>query len=168
MAEGEWVKMPLMPPKFEARIKQYGIELPNFAAVYDRVLVYPLDKADQPDTTAGGIVLAEQTKAKLGAQRGVVVAVGVKAAEELHSHGIWLGDIVYMARFSQYERSYFANGHYHRVCILQAGEIACSEDLKQAFDAGDIYLQINTVTGKTQLAERERNDPPTIDLGEGV
>lgn len=166
---GEWIKLPLMPPKLEARIAQYGIELPPFVAVYDRILVYPLDKADQPDATAGGIILAESTKAKLGAQRGVIVSMGVKAAQEMFSHGLGLGDIIIMARFSEYERVYFSQTRRpHRVCILQAGEIACSEDLKRDLESGDLHYQINTETGEVQVSERRRNDPPTIDIGEGV
>lgn len=164
------VKLPLLPPKLEARMKQYGFELPNFAAIYDRVLIYPLDKKDQPDMTAGGIVLAAETKNRATAQRGVIVSAGVRALEELFAHGLGIGDVVVWARFSNWPRTYFDSrtGHPHTVYIVQAGEIAASEDLKRDLDGGVLFYEIDTETGKTNVAERERVDPPTKDLGEGV
>ena len=161
---------PHLPPKLKARMEEYGIVPPNFSPVFDRVFVYPLDRADQPDKTAGGIVLPEMTKARLGAQRGVLVGAGPKAIEVLYSHGIVLGDIVISARLSPWERTYAARSSVldpetgqplvsiHRVLVLRAEDIVGSEDLLTAYERGELVLEMDE-TGHVQLADRERIDP---------
>lgn len=161
-------KLPLMPPKLEARIAEYKMVLPPFVALYDRVFVYPLDDADQPKVSEGGIIMPEVAREKLGAQRGVVVSWGVKAAEEMTSHGVGLGDIVVLTRFSTWQRPYFAANRWHRVFVVQSGEIAGSEDLKGEFDRGEIWMDLDTETGGVTLHERVRVDPPAMDVGEGI
>lgn len=162
-------KVPHLPPRLQARMRQYEFELPPFAAVYDRILVYPLDTVDQPDSTAGGIILPEQAKKNLGAQRGVIISAGAKAMEELFSHGIMLGDIVYFARFSHWERPYYgpSKKRPYRVCVVQAAEVVASEDLKAHFDSGELSM-VMMDDGKFELSDRERIDPPMMDLGEGA
>lgn len=162
----------LAPPKLRARLEAFRIELPTFQPVYDRVFVAPLDSYGQPDKTVGGIVIAEQSKRRLAAQVGLLLAAGVKALEELYSHGVELGDIVMMARFSHWERGYLAQNREHRIYILQAGEIVGSEDLKTRIDQGDIWMEMDASTGEASFHDRDRgrgrNDPPRIDLGDGV
>jgi Co-chaperonin GroES (HSP10) len=161
-------KVPLMPPRLEARMAKYGIKMPPFAAVFDRVLVYPIDSADQPTSTAGGLIVPEMMRKKAGAQMGVVVSAGVQAIEQLGSHGIAIGDIVLMARFSEYARAYFdLDGRPHQVFIIQAGEIVASADLKVEFDEGELWYEMGT-DGRVQVHERERIDPPRVDIGEGI
>ncbi len=155
------VDFPHIPPHLEARMKEYGIELPSFAPVFDRVFVYPLDRADQPDATAGGIILPEVTKARLGAQRGVLVAAGPKAVEQLYSHGVVLGDIVISARLSPWERSYASSaGNVHRVLVLRSEDIVGCEDLLRAYSSGELRLVMDE-GGHVQLSDRERIDPGT-------
>lgn len=158
-------------------MKRYGFELPPFAAVFDRVLVVPLGDADQPTTTADGLlVIPPVSRERAGAQIGVIVSAGVKAIEQLYSHGIGIGDIVLLARFSEWPKAYFdKQGRPWQVLILQAGEIAASLDLKSELDLGDIWYEMNQDSGKIHVHENGGNatssgrvDPPTIDIGEGV
>lgn len=163
------MKVPLLPPQLEAAMALYKMEMPPFYPVFDRALVYPVEiAADQSDTTSGGLVIPELAKKRANAQLGVLIAAGIKAREELYSHGIELGDIVVMARFSHWERNYFsATNQPHRVYILQAGEIVASVGLKRRMDKGDIWMEMDRA-GKVMFHDRERNDPPQIDLGDGV
>lgn len=157
--EPERLIFPHCPPKLQQRMVEYGIELPDFAPVFDRVFVYPLERTGQPETTAGGIVLPETTRHRLGAQRGVLVGAGPKAIEQLYSHGVSLGDIVISARLSPWERSYASSaGNIHRVLVLRAEDLVGSEDLKVAYDRGELRLEMDE-TGHVQLADRERIDP---------
>lgn len=161
----EPMRVELRPSKLKQRMEHYKIELPRSQPVFDRVFVYPLDDKDQPDTTAGGIVLAEQTKAKLGAQRGVLVMAGPKAVEQLYSHGISIGDIVWCARLSPWDRHYFsATRRWHRVLVLRSSEIVSSEDLDEALTTGDLFMEMSG-DGRVQLNGRERVDPPENDEG---
>lgn len=165
----EKMVFPHQPPKLRQRMNEYGIELPDFAPVFDRVFVYPLERTGQPEMTAGGIHLAESTKARLGAQRGVLVAAGPKAIEQLYSHGVSLGDVVISARLSPWERSYAARTgltddagkplvRIHRVLVLRAADIVGSEDLREAYEAGALVLEMDS-NGHVELAERARIDP---------
>lgn len=171
MSEGSR-QVQLVPQKLRARLEAFRVELPPFQPVYDRVFIAPLETYGQPDKTTGGIVIAETSKRRLAAQVGLLVAAGVRALEELYSHGIELGDIVMMARFSHWERGYMVGNREHRIYIVQAGEIVGSEDLKTRLDRGDIWIEMDAATGKTRFEDREqgrdRNDPPQIDLGDGV
>jgi len=156
--------VPFMPPRLKARLEHYKIELPAFAPTFDRIFVAPLDTADQPDTTAGGIVIARQTQQQYGAQRGLLVMAGAKAIEQLYAHGIAIGDIVITARLSVWERQYMAKGRPHKVLIVRASEIVGSEDLQAAYEKGDLWLEMNVAEGSVALADREngerkRSDP---------
>lgn len=159
------IRIPLRPAKLEARMKEHGIEFPRFAPAFDRVFVYPLDKQTQPDATAGGIILAEQVKQKLVAQVGVLIMAGPKAIEELYGHGISLGDVVVTARLSPWERTYFSKANRpHRILLLRASEIVGSEDLLDAYESGELHMEMNS-DGRVTVADRERIDPPQGDEG---
>lgn len=159
------IKMPLVPPLLKQRMEEHGIEFPRFAPVFDRIFVYPIDKGTQPETTAGGIILAEQTKQKLVAQLGVLIMAGPKAIEELYSHGVSLGDVVCTARLSPWERTYYSKTHRpHRILVLRAAEVVGSEDLLEQFESGGLYQEMDE-QGRVTIASRERIDPPTGDEG---
>lgn len=162
--------VPIEPPLLKARIEAYKVPLPPFQPVTDRILVYPLQKADQPDMTAGGIVVADVTKNKVGAQRGLLVRAGPIAIEQLYSHGIALGHIVITARLSPWERSYLdIKGHPHSVLVLRASEVVGSEDLLTAFDRGDLWMEMARTSGEVLIcdreSDRERKDVPGGDEG---
>lgn len=159
------LRIPHMPERLRQRMAEHGIELPRFAPCFDRIYVYPLDKATQPDSTAGGIILADSTKQKLAAQMGVLIMAGPKAVEELYGHGISIGDVVVTARLSPWERSYFSKTNKpHRILVLRASEVVGSEDLFEAYESGDLYMEMDDA-GRVSIAERERIDPPANDEG---
>jgi co-chaperonin GroES (HSP10) len=159
------IRIPLRTAKLEARMKEHGIEFPRFAPAFDRVFVYPLDKQTQPDTTAGGIVLAEQVKQKLVAQVGVLIMAGPKAIEELYGHGISIGDVVVTARLSPWERTYFSKTNRpHRILLLRASEVVGSEDLLESYESGELFMEMDS-NGRVSIADRERIDPPQGDEG---
>jgi co-chaperonin GroES (HSP10) len=156
--------------KFRERLEAYKVKLPPFAALFDRVFIYPLDEADQPDTTAGNIVIPQSVQAKTGAQRGIIVDMGPAAVEQLYSVGVEVGDIVITARFSRWERTYFAADRtMHRVMICTAGEITASEDLQKLLVEGDAWYEMNE-DGEVEYAvrgeeARKRNDPGRREYG---
>jgi co-chaperonin GroES (HSP10) len=161
------MKVPLLPPKLEARMQKYGIEMPPRAAVFDRCIVYPLigKDDDQSDRTAGGIILPQDTRDRLVAQEGILLSAGPRAIEILYSHGISLGDRVLVAQFSTRMRTYMsASKRLHRILLLRAEEVVASEDLATAYAQGDLWLNM-TEEGKVKLHDRERIDPVQSDEG---
>lgn len=158
--------IPQRPPKLLQRMEELKIELPLFTPIFDRIFVYPLDKAQQPESTSGGIILPDQMRAKLGAQRGVLIMAGPRAVEQLWSHGVCIGDIVVTARLSPWERTYFSKDHRpHRVLVLRASEVVGSEDLLTAYNDGDLRMVMDEETGRVTVSDRERVDPPESDEG---
>lgn len=169
------VRFPRLPPHLKNRIAEYGIDMPDFVPVFDRCFVYPVREADTPEATEGGIIVPEMVKKQLGAQRGVLIAAGPKAIEELYSHGIVLGDILVTARLSPWERRYWTGatrgedgrlvgGREHRVLILRSADVVGCEDLAAKYDSGELYLEMDE-TGHVQLHDRERIDPPDNEEG---
>lgn len=160
------VVVPLKPPRLMARLEYYKAKLPPFAPQFDRVFVYPIDTADQPTATAAGIILADVTKERANAQRGLLIMAGAKGVEELYSHGIGIGDIVITARLSPWSRMWLdPEGRQHRVLILTAGDITASEDLATAYDKGDFWMELDP-EGRVHICDRDdardRNDPPSV------
>jgi co-chaperonin GroES (HSP10) len=148
-------KVPIMTPRLAARLERHKAKLPPFLPLFNRVFVYPVEEDDQPDTTAGGIVLARQTKRRLGAQRGILVAMGMQAADVLYSYGVNIGDYVITMRLSPWSRFYVdQSGHPHSVLILYASDITASEDLLTAHEKGDVWFEMNE-QGETRLETRE-------------
>lgn len=164
--------VPLVPPRLKERMGFYKVPMPSFAPTFDRCLVYPLSLALRggagvTETTAGGIVIPEQTRERFSAHQGLLLRAGVKAVEQLYSHGIGLGDIVLVTRFAPWQRAYFAEGKEHSVYIVRASDIAGSDDLATAFDKGDFFMEMDPVSGIVELTDREerreRHDPEDID-----
>lgn len=171
----EKVTFPPRPPHLDNRMREYGIEMPDFAPVFDRVFVYPVKERDTPEQGKEGLIIPDVVRKQLGAQRGVLIAAGPKAIEQLYAHGIVLGDILITARLSPWERRYWAGavkgedgvyrgGSEHRVLILRAADVVGSEDLRGKYESGELRLEMDE-TGHVQLHDRERVDPDDNEEG---
>lgn len=152
--------VPTMTPLLKARIEAYKAAMPPFAPVYDRIFVYPLDDKDLDEKTDSGLYVPDSTRDQVGAQRGILMAAGAKALEQLYSHGIGIGHIVITARLSPWARKYLARGVPHFVLTLRASEVVASEDLLRAYEKGDVWLEM-TPEGEVQLCDRESSRRPT-------
>lgn len=152
-------------PLLAARIKQYGLILPKFRPVYDRLLVYPLESKDQSETFAGtSIIKPRVTQENLGASRGVLVKAGPAALDVLWAHGFELGHIVLTARFSPWERKYDGGGTIHRVLVLRVSDLVGSEDLEDDVLDGHVDFEKDD-DGHLRIKDRSRIEPPGTDDG---
>lgn len=164
------IKVPLITKRLAARLERHKAKLPPFLPLFNRVFVYPVEEDDQPDTTAGGIVLARTTKQRLGAQRGILCAAGPAAYEQLWPYGVSIGDYVITMRLSPWERFYVdKEGHPHHILILYASDITASEDLLTAHDKGDLWMEM-APDGEVSVCDREtgardRKDPEEPEYG---
>jgi hypothetical protein len=149
------VTIPMIPPRLKARLEHYKAEMPPWYPVFDRIFVYPLEDNDQPDKV-GSLYIPARVKKESGTGVGFIVAAGAKALEQLHGHGIGLGDIVLTARLSPWERQFVSpkTGTPHILLILRASEIVGSLDLLAAYEKGDLWVQMNA-DGTVDVADRE-------------
>jgi hypothetical protein len=146
------------------RLQQFDIPLPKGRPVYDRIYVYPLEGRDQGDKFEGSLLYKpEQSKDLYGASRGVIVKAGIKALEQMWSHGIELGHMVIVARLSPWERKYEGKGRIHKVMVLRASEIVSSEDTEE--DVLEGCLGFEYADGRLSFADRSRTDPDETDEG---
>jgi co-chaperonin GroES (HSP10) len=87
-----------LPERLEAARLKWGIPDGAFKAraVFDRIHIFPIDFEDQNEKTKGGLFVPESTKARStqNAHRGILISMGLTAADKCVSHGIELGDIV--------------------------------------------------------------------------
>ena len=146
------------------RVEQFKITLPKGRPVFDRIFVYPLEDKDQSEKIDGSALYKPTSaKNKLGASRGVLVKAGIRALEQLWSHGIELGHIVLTARLSPWQREYEGKGTIHTVLVLRASEVVSSEDLEE--DILDECIGFTYIGGELSFTDRNRTDPPLDEEG---
>jgi len=146
------------------RIAQFGIVLPKGAPIYDRIYVYPMAGKDQDEKIAGSKLFKPTSVInKYDAARGVIVKAGIGALEQMWSHGIELGHIVWVARLSPWERKYEGGGSEHKVLVLRASELVASEDLEMDILDGAVSFEL--VDGQLRYVGRDRTDPEESTAG---
>ncbi len=131
-----------LPELLDNRRLEHGIVDGAFAsrAVFDRVFVWQLPMESSETYEGTCIVKTEITKRREHeeAPRGIIVSMGLKAADTLKSNGIDVGHIVSFVRLAPYRkpcgRGYRANEEY--VIILRDGDVISSEDLEASLRAG--------------------------------
>ncbi len=87
-----------LPERLEAARWKWGIPDGAFKAraLFDRIHVFPVDFEDDNKRTKGGLWVPEVTQQKgvQSAHRGVLLSMGLTAADKCTSHGVELGDVV--------------------------------------------------------------------------
>lgn len=152
----------ILPPRLKARLEKFKAEMPPWYPVFDRVFVYPLQFSEEK--TESGLYIPQSLNKDVNVGLGLIVGAGMKAIEELYGHGMSIGDIVLTARLSPWERKFISRTtkEPHTVLILRASECVASMDLLDAFEKGDLCMEM-TPDGRVQLNDngdaRMRNDP---------
>lgn len=171
LARGDRPAKPPGPPEvtgdalLAARLEYFGVPMPPCYPVYDRLFVWPLD--DMSEAKVRGLYVPEQLKGTYGASRGLLIAGGMKALDQLYSHGLGLGHIVWYARLSPWARKYIdvSGQHIAHVIVLRASEIVGSEDLLAELGGEGLEIGRDTegthyiVDKETKQKNRERLDP---------
>ncbi len=130
------------------RIKKYQLPACPYEPTFDRIIIYtlPESKADRETFVPGGKILKLDIVAdaeRKESPRGILMAAGLEARDILRGHGIDLGHIVWVARFSpwRHEIELTATGKTIEMMFMRAGDIVGSEDVKAAVDKGLIIVK---------------------------
>ena len=135
-----------LSPVLNKRRKEHLIPDGAFAAAagYDRVFLYQIAEKDLTgDATYGDtlILMPESVKRRSTEEnpRGIVISAGLKALDELRSHGMDVGHIVRFQRLTPY-RFICDNVHGKDVAVLvmYASHITGSEDLAREIHSGEM------------------------------
>jgi hypothetical protein len=130
-----------LPELLEAQRLKWGIPDGAFKAraVFDRIHIFPIDFEDENSKTAGGIFLPEMTKARStqNAHRGVLISMGLEAADKCVSHGIELGHIVRTIRNSPHaqECARLSVGSLWYL-VMRAGDLTADETQEEKLRSG--------------------------------
>ncbi len=154
----------------DERLKEHKIPAWPYQPVFDRIVVYriPEDKAKRETAIEGGLILKPEAtldREKKSSPRGLIVAAGLKAMDELNGHGVGLGHIVWLTKWSFYshETERTAQGGVEFL-FMRAGDVVGSEDLLTSFNDGDVTVKV--VDGQHQYVVDEdalpRFDPPSF------
>lgn len=138
-----------LPPLLEERRWQHLI--PNGAfhhqPLYDWCFVYQTARYDMTGNETWGetSIVKTQTAQKLGEQespRGILVAAGLAALDTLSSHGICIGDYVFMIRNAPWEIEIDVLGA-KKLClrVLRDADLLAGEDLQKRINDGVLTVK---------------------------
>jgi hypothetical protein len=144
-----------LPPLLEHRRTLYGITDGAFKrrALYDRIVVYQLGNFEGQETFGDtSILMPDMVKSrdKFTAPRGVIVSAGLKALDNLRSHGVDLGHVVTFVRNVPWQiESDVIDGKTEYVLILRDGDLIASEDTERLVRHGYLTEAAKTEDGVT-------------------
>lgn len=155
-----------LPALLDERRLEYGITDGAFSrqAVFDRVFIWqiPMQKGDKFEADSL-IHMPEsvQQREKSRAPQGIIVSAGLKALDQLRSHGVDLGHKVLFCHAAPYHIRYDSVlGLEQHLIILLAGDIIGSEDLASNLKNRDVrYLARRTETSVEHTFIDENGKP---------
>ena len=135
-----------LPEKLDARRLQYRIpdEAFKIQATFKRIFVHQIPEWSGetygPDSKIVRTEIAQQREREQ-MPRGVVISAGLEAREVMYSHGIELGDVVWIIQLAVFRLPVL---HIDRtpsvVLVLQVGDIVGCEDTMERLKSKEIAL----------------------------
>lgn len=149
--DSEEARAAMLPPLLERRRQEHLIPNGCFSVrpLYDRVLIYRTDIRDteevKPETFGDtNIIMPEASKDRRDETqpRGIIVAAGIIALDQLETNGVELGHVVRFQAFTHFGHEVdVVNGHRFFVWSILAGQIMGSEDLEREVREGRKYIR---------------------------
>lgn len=134
-----------LPPLLDKRRLENSIPDSAFRyqPLFDRIFVWQIPDDHGLLSKDSLLVLPETTRQAdmYSTPRGILVSAGLGALDVLYSHGVDLGHIVHFQRIAPFKRRI---GRYAgtemQVLVLQAGDLASSEDLAERLRSGELRV----------------------------
>lgn len=141
----------MKPSLLDAAIEEHKIPKWPYEASFDRIIVYmiPEEKAARDTYTQGGLIYKPENKheaEKAESPRGIIVSAGLQAQDIMRSHGMGLGHMVWVARYSpwRHEVEKDEQGRDIQFFFMRVGDIVGSETLQQQIRAGKVTVEIQS------------------------
>lgn len=137
--------IPNLPPLLEARRLLYDIPDMFFRsqACNDKVNIFQLSTASDEFYEGGLIAMPDWKRDQVlqEAPQGILVGAGLKAMDQMHSNGYWLGHKVNFIRMSPYMKNVGTiHGKEQFVLCMTCGDITDSEDLANYMRNGHVRV----------------------------
>ena len=136
-----------LPPKLEAARWKWGIPDGAFRAqaIFDRIHVFPIDLEGQKDTYGNSAIHRTEVgklKDVQNGHRGILLSMGLTAADQCVSHGVELGDIVITIRNSPHalECCRLTTGVPMFYLLMRAGDLTSDETLLEQINSGETKI----------------------------
>lgn len=133
-----------LPERLEAARQKWGIPDGAFKsqAIFDRILIFPIDAEHGKETYGNSSIHMTDTMKKREQQdghRGVLLSVGLEAADHCFSHGCELGDIVYTIRNAPHARKVatLVEAGPMYVLVMRDGDLTDNESLRERIMSGE-------------------------------
>lgn len=154
------------------RIKEFNLPPCPYQPAFDRfvLVTIPEPQAARDTFVEGGLLVTPESvrdRQKKASPRGVIVAAGLTAMDQLRGHGIGLGSIVWVARFSpwRHEVEKTKDGFSIEMMFLRASDVVgCEDTLKQLHD-GElkiVYGEDGKHRYEASAGAIPRFDPPEV------
>lgn len=143
-----------MTDLLKKRIKEYNIPALTGQPIFDNVEVWRLPIEEK---TAGGIILPDV--AQDVDNRGVLLACGLKALDQLYAEGVEPGHIIRFGRYAGDEREVSqrkAGTVGAKMLSLHARDVAYSEDLLASLKSGALRV-VRDDEGEHAIEDVETN-----------
>lgn len=137
-----------LPEHLEAKRWRYFIpdKAFNTQPLFDRILVYQISTNEyQTASEHSPIVMTEKAKdnEQKRSPRGVIVGMGLLAADELRSNGTDLGDTVHIILSNPWHRPLERiGGKELYLVVLRSGDLVDNEDLRTRIRAGTVKVGV--------------------------
>lgn len=135
----------------------------NVACVYDRIYIIQQSEDDN-EFYGDGLIVKPAGAAKRDEQsmpRGILIAAGLFALDNLRSHGIDLGHFITFQRLSPYRTKVGTiASHELYVMLLRDADVTGSETLQKQFRSGEVCVDTRTyeVDGGHKVTEHVLKD----------
>lgn len=155
------------------RIKEYGLPPCPYQPAFDRFVLYtiPEKKASRETFADGGLIVKPESVAsreKKESPRGIIMAAGLIAMDQLRGHGIGLGSLVWVARFSPWRHVVERTDRGDiEMMFLRVPDVVGSEDTLGELQSGKLSIVLGD-DGKHRYqyadgAMLPRFDPPDFE-----
>lgn len=128
----------------------------NTAPTFDRCFIWQIGSRSEQTFTPGGILVmpdAQFVREKRETPRGILIAAGLTAMDQLLSHGIEIGDVVLTTKLAPYHAPIgYIGGQERYVIVLAAGDIVGSEDLATRLKEGTATIAVKSYRDETTRA----------------
>lgn len=131
-----------LPPKLDAARLKWGIPDGAFKAraIFDRIHVFPIDLYDNKDTIGDSAIIRPEIAKKKDEQnghRGVLISMGLSAADHCVSHGTELGNIVRTIRNAPHaQECERLEGFSVFYLVMRDGDLTGDETLEEEVRSG--------------------------------
>lgn len=155
-------KLKGISPILEERRLRYGIpdEAFRIQAAFKRIYVKQIEEWDGETYGPESRIIKTQITQQRGREstpRGIIVSAGLEALDSLISHGMDVGDVVWIVQLAMFRLPVLEiDGKDEHVLVLQVGDVTGAEDTMARLRSGELSMKYDAEAGQHYYEWRGR------------